>query len=356
MIEKKLMASFSIKTLASEIESAQVSDILKELFSRGNAPVISIDERESLSAALETLAKNRILSCLVHSAADSEHGKKHYVGFIDALDLVAVGLSLIETDVNIGQAQTDESERKTLRVWASGVQGEQLWQKGLSECTVGSVVDARGRNPLRRVPLSQRLSELISRMAVGVHRVAAVNSDRDEIVGIVSQSDVLRFIARRTNLLTREHAGASLEQLGLLGEQRRPLVSIDWQRKALYAFHEMRANNVSAVAVVDGAGALVGSLSASDLRGLSVHNAFDALQLSAADFLQRHIDASRLPPHSVTPSTTFEVLLLKFGATGAHRLWIVDSTNKAIGVISLTDALPLYSFIDIRLQSDETKY
>ena len=42
-------------------------------------------------------------------------------------------------------------------------------------------------------------------------------------------------------------------------------------------------------------------------------------------------------PITVTESATFEDVVMKLAATRVHRLWIVDSEEKPIGVVSIGD-------------------
>jgi len=106
------------------------------------------------------------------------------------------------------------------------------------------------------------------------------------------------------------------------------------------------SNGISGVAIVDKEDVLLANLSASDLKGLNEEN-FNILLLPVLDFLKRKHEHLKLP-FTVLPSTTFEMVILKFFATRAHRLWVVDSleTYRVQGVISLTDVMKL---LDLRV-------
>ena len=44
-------------------------------------------------------------------------------------------------------------------------------------------------------------------------------------------------------------------------------------------------------------------------------------------------------PYAVQPSATIEEVLMKITMTKSHRVFVVDTTGKPIGVISLVDLL-----------------
>jgi 5'-AMP-activated protein kinase regulatory gamma subunit len=99
------------------------------------------------------------------------------------------------------------------------------------------------------------------------------------------------------------------------------------------------SNAEGALAVVDGSGALVAQLSASDLRGLYEEH-FPHLLHSVARFLKEH------SPHSFelktcTLKSTFEEVVRTLVESRIHRLWITDDHRRPVGSVSVSDIVHL---------------
>jgi CBS domain-containing protein len=99
-------------------------------------------------------------------------------------------------------------------------------------------------------------------------------------------------------------------------------------------------------------GALIGNLSASDLRGLAADE-FAQLLLPVGEYvLVRHGLApapaagadwaaalKALPVVTVTEATTFTELLALLVAKHLHRVYVVNGDGKPVSIITLTDVL-----------------
>jgi CBS domain-containing protein len=101
-----------------------------------------------------------------------------------------------------------------------------------------------------------------------------------------------------------------------------PIVSVNTHTRALFAFIQMHTQGVSAVAVVDSQGILVGSISVSDLRSLTPTQ-LESLQLPVMEFLaQRHTNAPSTPISCSATATVGEAVEL-LAAARVHRVWVV---------------------------------
>jgi CBS-domain-containing membrane protein len=126
--------------------------------------------------------------------------------------------------------------------------------------------------------------ELLLNFKDRVHRVIVKENNTNELLRIVSQSDMLQFIQARLDTcgdvrpLTAlsslyvhrvsclrcvmdgwQWKDKPLSELKAIGES--PIVSVNTNSRALFAFIQMHTQGVSAVAVVDSQGILVGSIS-----------------------------------------------------------------------------------------------
>jgi len=101
-----------------------------------------------------------------------------------------------------------------------------------------------------------------------------------------------------------------------------PIVSVNTHTRALFAFIQMHTQGVSAVAVVDSQGILVGSISVSDLRSLTPTQ-LESLQLPVMEFLaQRHTNPPSTPISCSATATVGEAVEL-LAAARVHRVWVV---------------------------------
>ena len=199
------------------------------------------------------------------------------------------------------------------------------------------------------------------------------------VVGIVSQSDIIRFLARG-----RGGGGASClpatpvsDLPGLISS---PVISVPSDMPAALAFASLFASEgvVSAAAVLESrgpaAGTLVGTLSTADLRGMrpdglaalatptlaylstrparpNVHGAgkteADVGAGGPADSPEawgvRAPDAGPgthpLRVEVVSPTTPFSEVVTRLAASGVHRAYVCSEDGRPEGVITLTDIL-----------------
>ena len=124
---------------------------------------------------------------------------------------------------------------------------------------------------------------------------------------------------------------------------KRHAVKVNCQETALNALKKMNIHHVSALAVVDPNGKMVGALSESHLRGMSTERMQD-LFLSVDKFLSL---VNRLHPMLI--SSTIEVgPTEKLGKAikqaldcHAHRVWIVENMAPT-RVVALSDMLSFF--------------
>ncbi len=124
---------------------------------------------------------------------------------------------------------------------------------------------------------------------------------------------------------------------------------------AAQAFALMTAGMVTAVGVIDGAGSLIGNLSATDLKGLT-RDAFHYLLVPVLTFLSSTYVAAtatsaipvprpRSNPVTVTPVASLGFVLETMTRENLHRVWVVDSdtTRRPVGIVSMTDLIRAFT-------------
>lgn len=89
---------------------------------------------------------------------------------------------------------------------------------------------------------------------------------------------------------------------------------------------------------MDDHGTLVANLSASDLRGISESN-LKLLTKPVLEFLKLMGNGKVAHPVVVSSRDTIESILYKVYTSKVHRVWVVDSAQRPIGVVALGDII-----------------
>eukprot|EP00658_Telonema_sp_P-2_P001753 TRINITY_DN10661_c0_g1_i1.p1 TRINITY_DN10661_c0_g1~~TRINITY_DN10661_c0_g1_i1.p1 ORF type:complete len:429 (+),score=94.38 TRINITY_DN10661_c0_g1_i1:143-1288(+) len=319
--------------------------------------VVSLELTNSVEDAFNALAEHNILSAPVLRADDG-----CCLGVVDTLQLLRhVMKRAREADPSILHGSSEQpAEAGETRARYAMLQhvGEEVFSDRLMEvCAFGVQADI-GVSSVAL--LGRSIRELVHHHFVvredqggeEVHRVALCDAE-GRLVELVSQSDVLAFVAANPECLHTELLSKTLRQLNCLASDQRngaQPISVLASTAAIAGFEEMERARVSGVAVVDAQGRLVGNLSASDLRGLRRQD-FGRLLLPVLDFiiLQKSGHPSdetlaALPVLTVTANDTLGRLLEILTGNRVHRVYVVDGKNAPVAVITLTDVMRLIAF------------
>lgn len=198
------------------------------------------------------------------------------------------------------------------------------------------------------------LKGVMQTFALGVHRVLITDKRRSsKHARILTQTDVAMFLSEHIDDFG-VNPDWTITQAGLYEEPGAGVLSMFSTETALQGFNKLALNEVSAIAIIDQHGELVGTLSASDVRGVSDEDLAD-LGLPVMDYLMVlfcfcfYISSadvstqkrSRIFNHQVVVRsiTTVRSALLKMTDVHIHRVWVVDTNNRPRGVISLSDLI-----------------
>jgi CBS domain-containing protein len=304
-------------TLRGLLENIPIQQIMVENWARKR--LVLVGDRQPLDKALQRLRRHNIISLPV---LDEENGK--IIGILDVLDIVNYMRVVFE------QPTTPAAKRwnfvlknirelieasKTRAITISS--GASLWD-GLKEL-------AKGHSRLLVLDKLDRVE------------ISEMKQPEEAVTGILSQSDVVRFVARNIEWMAAfPRRTMTVQQLDL---GRRNVVTIHQEVPAYDAFKVIKDNQVAGVAIIDDNGKLVANISASDLRGMTRTN-FQALFRPVREFLER--DRRRgwwQKPHCCEETDTLDKVFLNFATRGVHRLYTVDDYGRPQRVIVLTDLL-----------------
>ncbi|XXQ35449.1 CBS domain-containing protein [Plasmodiophora brassicae] len=274
-----------------ELLSAPIQDAMS------GRKAIVLSAATSVRQAVATLAENRILSAPV---VESEGAVR---GFVDYMDIVAYM-----------SATGDIEKRFTDRVDAVAGQSK-----------LNPYLHLLGTTPIKTV---------VEIFSSGIHRCAVFDREA-QVSGMVSQSDIVRYIAKHIHEPhLQAYANATVAHAGW---GNRPVTSVREGESVKNVIMLMHERGVSAVAIVSRTGTLVGNFCLSDMRGIHEHNFERKLNTCVVDYLQAESPDSLRAACTTLKSTVGDVIRA-LATERLHRLWIVEQDHP-IGVVTLTDVM-----------------
>lgn len=275
---------------------------------QSRSDLVRVEPTATVGEALKIFSSEKVLSCPI---AASNNGADVW-GFLDLFDLLSLLLELWDNN--------EHAEKPAINI-------ANLGEKFLSH----KVQDLTGRSDndaYAAVIGEEHAHRLVRLFGLGVHRVAQLDM-HGTLTNVISQSDVVKYLHANIDLLG-EQAVKSIKDLNLISTDQ--LVVAQADQSAISAFKLISDNLVSAVPLVDKSGALVGTLSVSDLR--LIQDDLSPLQLSASEY--KSIQEPR-PSIVCAPNTTLGSVIATLANSNVHRVWIVDDQQKPVSVISITN-------------------
>jgi CBS domain-containing protein len=298
--------------------------------------VVVIPADMDVTSACQMLVKHEISSAPVYDAAS-----ENYLGMLDFRDLVDYILIVCQNqgpDDNLFQNDPTQALE---------------WEIILQQSIAGRPISARlatdlsRKNPFYSVIPESSLRVAIDVMKSGIHRLNVMN-ESSQIVGVLSQTDILRFIASKPEIMTVLDK-YTLKQLDI---HQTPAICAHGDELLHTALARMRQHGISSIAVTSHTDSLIGNISMADIKYIFKHAKLSTLWKSCASFVRRVLSEDglergkdRYPYFDVTLSSTLSMTIRKLLATKTHRIWIVspeDEGRRVIGVVSLTDILNLF--------------
>jgi CBS domain-containing protein len=174
-----------------------------------------------------------------------------------------------------------------------------------------------------------------------LHRVPVINKER-QMFNLVTQSQVIDWMAANLHRI----GGRINKKVKLCENAFKPRVlAVTEDSIAMDAFNNMVDKGVSGLAVVDGTGVLKGNISLRDLKLISYDaRLFWRLQQTVGNFLSKlkHEYAAKGRPSELITATAEDTLgyvIKSLSEKKIHRIFIVDSSKRAIGLLTLRDVL-----------------
>eukprot|EP00475_Leptophrys_vorax_P039054 TRINITY_DN698_c0_g1_i1.p2 TRINITY_DN698_c0_g1~~TRINITY_DN698_c0_g1_i1.p2 ORF type:complete len:354 (+),score=105.54 TRINITY_DN698_c0_g1_i1:52-1113(+) len=287
--------------------------------------------------AAQILSTNAITSAPV---IDEETNR--LAGMFDYDDLAALVLAAFQKDSLPKVDLTDEHMDLAKFLIESHI-------SHLGNASAQNVADLSKNKPAVLVRNTAPLSTAVKHFKKGKRRCVVVDAD-DKFVGMLSQSDVVKFLHGEAKKKTADSEAfsavlnGSLEDLNLA---RKEVATINENKSVLDALQEMYRLNVSGVAIVDSGGNITGSISLKDLKYAFQMQWFQVLEHSCRSYIASARRTTALkerggmdvsPVISVGPTTKLWLVIESLVATKTHRVWVVEN-RKPVGVVALADII-----------------
>ncbi|KAI9014095.1 hypothetical protein DFJ74DRAFT_732476 [Hyaloraphidium curvatum] len=265
-------------------------------------PLVKLEKGATLGDLLDAFRKHNLTSIPVCTRPETGEAFAESYELFDVADAIDFLHGALEGTKTL----TDELKAK-------------LWNAPVS------VVKAK--TPTLLVFGRATVSEVIAAMRANQNYRMLVVGDDDELVHIVTQSGIVRFINDNLDKL-HPRPDATLAELSFYGAPP-PLLTCREDERAIAAFAAMRSRKFTAAPVVDSMSVMKHFISVRDARFVTCPNLQDLL-LPAMSFLKKY--RPTYPRHSL--DETLRQLIGVFSSLGHHHAFFTDETGAPVNNVS----------------------
>jgi len=298
------------------LASLTVADILAEKRAAGRPQLVFVESEQTIADGLHILAQNSILSVPV---LERKGDFKKWLGFVDVLDIVRIAVRIMSPfDMTLHEFFSNPffEEKITAACGGSGAFDDWL---PVQETTTLMEVLCTFNNKFRP------------------HRLPVVDVGGN-LIGIISQTDILRVAAKNMNLLENAvHKSIGELKLEHLVITARTIIPAS---NALGILSENRVHGLAVVEPVTSK--LIANLSASDLVGMTRDDLilFDRSVVEFLEALHKKKGSNLKFPISCTSLADLGQVISLMVNNHVHRVFVTDQDrHHALGVISVVDVI-----------------
>ncbi|KAL2634782.1 hypothetical protein R1flu_006261 [Riccia fluitans] len=308
--------------------------------------VISVPETATVLDVLHTLTANNITAVAVAGSANHwvgaggtyiTEGQTQYIGIVSVLDVV------------LHIADNVSSPRKDMDILAVNIIGQSDESRTLWTLSPNTTL----------LEAMEPLSKGVHRFLVPVGGMADPSVTGAETVEsapkfvFLTQTDIVRFLLQNLDMLGPV-VGRTVESLGLIDSGIPPL-AVPANMALVDVLRLMRKEGgltaVAVVAPMNGitpgsqpkpmrGGQILGTLSASDFRGLGPDSLRTLTDFSVSQFLMT-MSGAKTPRAPVTcrPTTPLGTMMGSAITSKVHRVWVVNDDGWLVGVVTFSDII-----------------
>ncbi|TVY64220.1 Protein sds23, partial [Lachnellula suecica] len=189
--------------------------------------------------------------------------------------------------------------------------------------------------PLITLSASDDLSKAMEYFGSGVHRILVCKDGTTEVVGVLTQLRLLRFMSDNAS----SFAGIDALNPMLLKDLTigaPATIGINGDKPLSDALQLMSNEGLTSIPVVDNAFNVVGNISTADVKLLTNSASLPLLKNTCIHFVsvilsERGVNDGKdsFPVFHVSPYSTLGHTIAKLLATRSHRMWIVESSSPS---------------------------
>ncbi|KAI9680833.1 MAG: cell separation during budding [Caeruleum heppii] len=200
---------------------------------------------------------------------------------------------------------------------------------------IKDVKDLGKKEPFVALPHTARLTKAVECFGSGVHRIIILKDGTTEVVGILSQLSLVKFLWENgKSFPTIDHLYPyPLKDLSIGSHQ---VIAINGDQPLTHALELMNNEGLTSLAVIDNQMNVVGNISTVDVKHLTRSSSLPLLQSSCIHFISvilsdRGMNDGKdsFPVFYVDPYSTLAHTVAKLVATRSHRMWVVDAPSPA---------------------------
>lgn len=200
---------------------------------------------------------------------------------------------------------------------------------------LAEIQDLAKKEPLVCLSESEDLSKAIEHFGSGVHRILICKDGTTEVVGVLSQLMLIRFLWENGSSFPSIDGlyPLPLKELSIATPQT---IAINGDRPLTDALQLLSNEGLTSLAVVDNALNVVGNISTADVKLLTKSSSLPLLHSTCIHFIsvilnERGIGDGKdsFPVFYVNPSSTLAHTVAKLVATRSHRMWVVEASPSS---------------------------
>ncbi|TVY45487.1 Protein sds23 [Lachnellula occidentalis] len=189
--------------------------------------------------------------------------------------------------------------------------------------------------PLITLSASDDLAKAMEHFGSGVHRILVCKDGTTEVVGILSQLRLVKFMSENASCFAAIDALNPM-LLKDLGIGTPSTIGINGDKPLKDALQLMHSEGLSSIPVVDNAFNVVGNISSADVKLLTDSASLPLLKNTCIHFVSVILSERGMvdgkdsfPVFHVSPYATLGHTIAKMLATRSHRMWVVESPSPS---------------------------
>jgi CBS domain-containing protein len=313
------------RELGKLVEQLNVEALVEEQDTR------VVNATDTMVDALGLLAAHNLLSAPVYDPASGG-----FVGLIDTLDLVAF---LCRFSGSLGGTKRLEREQlnlDALKHQLAALNEDQRAQ--IRAAPVNALIGLSERTTWSPVSVKTSPQTLVKLLTdSNTHRVPIAAEEEEQFLGILTQLDVAKWLQQHKDSIPKSLLGLRVRDFATTGAKKE-VVTVQSHATMIEALLKIDEHKVSALPVIDVQGNLKGNVSASDIKKLKLEPSDQPEEMLQKTFVPVSYFLTD-PPITCTTENTMDDVLSAMTANRVHRVWVVDSNSRPVGVVSLCDVL-----------------